>query len=478
LPAPPPTPALRLSLWASLALAWCLPALRHLRDDAWDYDEGPLLQAAALARDGARLYSEVSLNKPPVFIWILRAGFALGRPDVASARLAVLAVTLAGFLSLGILGDALFEFPSGLCALALLLCVEELLPRAGVVMPDLPALSLAAVSLVCMHRYALGRRARWAALSALAYTAAVATHPLVAAAALPLAALVLSARDLSPVQKARTLSGYALLVLALAALCLLPYDREGMLRWMLRYNLAIRITGNELTGSGASLVADYLLAHWPIVTLALASGAWLSRDPRSRVGVMVAALWFASTVLTFTLWKPLWDNYFLWTLIAPALLAGAGVARFLSRRVLDPTASPRSRLLSALAVAALALSLAPRSIPWRGRSATMEAVVRDLQSVTAPGEYVVSDDPFMVFVAGRRAPPPLADTSNKSIVTGFLSSADALSAMQRYRVRVVVLGTGRLARMDAFLRAVRSASVDRRVIGDHERLVIDPARLP
>ena len=300
---------------------------------------------------------------------------------------------------------------------------------------------------------------------------------LVAAGALPLSALVLSARDLSPAQKARTLSGYALLVLALAALCLLPYDREGMLRWMLRYNLAIRLTGNELTGSGATLVGTYLLAHWPIVTLALASGAWLSRDPRSRVGVMVAALWFAATVVTFTLWKPLWDNYFLWTLIAPALLAGAGVARFLSRRVLDPTASPRSRLLSGLAVAALALSLAPRSIPWRGRSATMEAVVRDLQSVTAPGEYVVSDDPFMVFVGGRRAPPPLADTSNKSIVTGFLSSADALSAMRRYRVRVVVLGTGRLARMDAFLRAVRSASIDRRVIGDHERMVIDPARL-
>ena len=53
MPAPPPTLALRLSLWTSLALAWCLPALRHLRDDAWDYDEGPLLQAAALARDGA-----------------------------------------------------------------------------------------------------------------------------------------------------------------------------------------------------------------------------------------------------------------------------------------------------------------------------------------------------------------------------------------------------------------------------------------
>nr|MBK7067186.1 hypothetical protein [Deltaproteobacteria bacterium] len=141
MPAPPPTLALRLSLWTSLALAWCLPALRHLRDDAWDYDEGPLLQAAALARDGARLPPEVSLNKPPVFIWILRAGFALGRPDVASARLSVLAVTLAGFLSLGILGDALFGSPSGLCALALLLCVEELLPRAGVVMPDLPALS-------------------------------------------------------------------------------------------------------------------------------------------------------------------------------------------------------------------------------------------------------------------------------------------------------------------------------------------------
>lgn len=473
----PPNPALRLSLWASLSLAWCLPALRHLRDDAWDYDEGPLLQAAALARDGARLYSEVSLNKPPVLIWIVRAGFALGRPDVASARLAVLAVTLAGFLSLGLLGDALFESPSGLCALALLLCVEEVIPRAGVVMPDLPALSLAAVSLLFMHRYAHGRRARWAALSALAYTAAVGTHPLVAGAALPLAALVLSARSLTHLQKVRALAGYAVLVLALAALCLLPYDRQGMLRWMVRYNLAIRLTGNELTASGPALVGQYLRAHPALVTLSLSSGAWLSLDPRHRVGVLVAALWFAATVVTFTLWQPLWDNYYLWTLIAPALLAGAGVGRFLSHRVLAPAVSPRTRALSALAVVALALALAPRSIPWRGRSGAMAAAVRNLQSVTAPGEYVISDDPFMVFVAGRRAPPPLADTSNKSIVTGFLSSADALSALRRYRVRVVVLGTGRLERMDAFLRAVRAAAVDRRVIGDHERLVIDPARL-
>ncbi|MDB4930817.1 MAG: hypothetical protein JWM10_3301 [Myxococcaceae bacterium] len=468
---------MRLALWAAAALAWCLPPLRHLRDDAWDYDEGPLLQAAALARDGARLYADVSLNKPPGFIWLLRAGFALGRPDVASARLAVLAVTLAGFLSLGLLADALFDLPAGLAVLAVLLCVDDLVPRAAVVMPDLPALSFAALALLSLHRFTRDPRARWWALSALAYAAAVATHPLVAGAALPLAALVLVQRASIPARRVAVLVAYAVLVLALVGLCVLPYDRAGMLRWMVRYNLAVRLSGNGLTASSVALLARYLRAHAVLVALALASGAWLARTRRRRDGVLVVGLWSAATLATFALWQPLWDNYYVWTLVPPAVLAGAGLGRFVAERALAPSLPRRARVLAGLAVIAVAVALRPPPPAWRGRSAETAAVVRDLRAVTAPGEYVASDDPFAVFAAGRRAPPPLADTSHKSIAAGFLGSAEAVAALRRYRVRVVLLGTGRLERMDAFVRAVRLAAVDRRVIGGHERVVIDPARL-
>jgi hypothetical protein len=468
--------ALRLALWAALALAWCLPAVGHLRDDAWDYDEGPLLQAAALARDGAPLYAEVSLNKPPMLVALVRLGFALGHPDVPSGRLAVLAITLVGFVSLGLLGDALFAPPAGLLTLAALLCVDQLMPRAAVVMPDLPALSLAALGLLCMHRYTVVRRDRWWALSAVSLAAAVTTHPLVAGVALPLAALALGGRVLPPRRRWRALVGVGVLAPALVALCLLPFDRAGMRRWLFDYNLAVRITGNELTGSSVTLLGRYLRSQWPAVALALGSAAWLAREQSTRAGVRVVGLWCAATLLTLALWQPLWDNYLAWALVPAALLSGGGLAG-LARRVADRRGPTAARAVALSTLVLLGLALAPRALAWRGRSSTLAAVARDLQSVTAAGECVVSDDPFVVFVAGRRVPPPLADTSAKSITTGFLDSARALAATRRYRVRVVLLGTDRLTRLDAFVRAVRAATVEFRTLDHDERLLLDPARL-
>lgn len=192
------------------------------------------------------------------------------------------------------------------------------------------------------------------------------------------------------------------------------------------------------------------------------------------------SLWFASTALTFSLWKPLWDNYFLWMLVPLAVLAGGGCGRLLA--LAWEGAQPRW-MRAMVGVGALSALLAmgvhtAQSTVWRGRGAETEAVVRDLQRVSAPGEYVASDDPFVVFVAGRRAPPPMADTSHKSIVTGYLRSEEALATVRRYGVRVILLGTGRLERMEPFVRAVRLAAIDVRRIGEHERLVIDPRRLP
>ena len=87
--------------WLALLLAPLLLTLPHLNDFAWNYDEGPLLQTAALANEGFPLYTEIVFNKPPLLIWWLQLAFLLGGTAVATARFAILLLNLAGLAALG-----------------------------------------------------------------------------------------------------------------------------------------------------------------------------------------------------------------------------------------------------------------------------------------------------------------------------------------------------------------------------------------
>lgn len=427
------------SPWTAARLALLLlhaaGPLRHVRMDAWDYDEGPTLQAAALALRGARLYRDVPLNKPPLLALLLQGGFALGGHSVVAGRLVALALGVAGLASLSSLASAWWGAGAGVALLALALLVRDIPERLAVVMSDLPALCAAGLALATAWRARGSRDLRPWLASGLCLAATAGLHPLLAGVLLPWFA---TAADLPRGDRRRAILGLVVGGFALAAL-LAPYDAPGMLRWIVRYNHAH--LGDLGTDTNGATLRRWARESWPWSLAALASWAWLLAARGTRRTGALSLGWFAVTAATLWAWRPLWENYRLWLELQLALpVAGALV-----------TLRGRWRLgLLALPLLALFANRPawPRWTPARESARTWIAS----RPAALP---VLSDDPFLAMAAGRLAPPSLADTSFKRIATGYLTLDEARAAAGRGPA-VVVFATGRFDRLPG-MRAWASA---------------------
>jgi hypothetical protein len=67
--------------------------------------------------------------------------------------------------------------------------------------------------------------------------------------------------------------------------------------------------------------------------------------------------------------------------------------------------------------------------------------------LTTKADFILTDAPGIAFWSGREVPPWLADSSLKRIDNHYLATADVKSQIERYRVKAVLLWTGRLDRL-------------------------------
>jgi hypothetical protein len=75
-----------------------------------------------------------------------------------------------------------------------------------------------------------------------------------------------------------------------------------------------------------------------------------------------------------------------------------------------------------------------------GESNGIKWAVTVLRTRTPTGTDVASDLPIIPFLAGRRQPATLVDTSTTRIGSGWLTRSQILSALERPRVAAVVVG--------------------------------------
>lgn len=418
----PPWTAARLAL----LILHALTPLRHLRMDAWDYDEGATLQAAALALRGARLYRDVPINKPPLLAVLLQGAFGVTGHSVAAGRLVALALGLATLAALSSLATAWWGAGAGVALLALALFVRDVPVRLAVVMSDLPALGAAALCLATAWRArATDQRRPWIA-TGLCLAATAALHPLLAGVLLPWA---LTVWDVPAPRRARALLALGVGALALVAL-VARFDVEGMLRWVVRYN---RAHLGDLDHEAAGLMVwRWLRESWAWSLAALASWVSLIASRETRRAGVISALWWGATVLTLLAWRPLWENYRLWVELGMALpVAGA-------------LASARGRWRVAWVALPLIALTAPRPV-WPRWDPSRDAARAWIARQPADA-VIVSDDPFLAFAAGRLVPPALADTSFKRIATAYLRLDEVVAAVGDRRA-VVVFATGRFDRL-------------------------------
>ena len=276
-------------MYGALLALHALGPLRHLRMDAWDYDEGPTLQAASLALHGARLYRDVPLNKPPLLVLTLHGALRVLGEGLAQGRITALLLGVLGLAALSSLAAAWWGAPAGALLLVALLLVRELPERLAVVMSDLPALSAAALALATVWR-ARSRPGHGAwVVSGLALAATALLHPLLAGVLLPWA--------MSAWGASRRRAGLALVTAVITTGAVLAgFSWADLHRWVVDYNRA-PVHALEIDAAGATL-RRWLRedAGWGVA--AAVSTAGLLARPETRHAAALWAPWTLFTVAT------------------------------------------------------------------------------------------------------------------------------------------------------------------------------------
>jgi hypothetical protein len=202
------------------------------------------------------------------------------------------------------------------------------------------------------------------------------------------------------------------------------------------------------------------------------------RSPRAA---LVLAAWGLGSFLLLVFYTPLFPKHAATVMPPVAALAGAGLVclwRAASRTGSDATpgqeaatcfnrllaGSPIARLAARTAVIAGAgwlLAALPAMLTWDARlmqlgvpPPTMFADHRDavqsIEALTPPGAMVLTDHPFLPFIAERLIPPPLSDPSGVSVRTRELTGAQIIAAAESYPSDVAVLWSSRFYGLRGF----------------------------
>jgi hypothetical protein len=147
-------------------------------------------------------------------------------------------------------------------------------------------------------------------------------------------------------------------------------------------------------------------------------------------------LWAAASG-AFLIWhRPLWDHDVVILTVSLAVASGVGLATLLveSRLVL--------RAAAAVCVLVMAAIIAHhfQRVSGGGESAGVEWAAAVLRTHTPQHSEVASDWPIIPFLADRRQPGALVDTSWTRLGSGWLTRAEILRAIDRNRVSAVVVG--------------------------------------
>jgi hypothetical protein len=422
-----------------------------------DYDEGVYWQSLRALAAGHALFASVYSSQPPAFLLLLLPGHLVSGGALLADRATVLVLTLAGVAAAGRTAGLLAGRWAGLLAAALLAADPLFLRQSVTLQADGPAVALALVALAAAAeaRGRAGRTALALAAGAGAALALAVLTKLLAAAAGP-AVLVLLAVPAAGSRAPARLAAAAAGGLVLAAAVLLPFVPEWPELW--RQVVGFHIGARSLPLGG--LDAGTLAREVPTAVLGVAGCLVAAR--RAPMLAATGAAGAAGAGLFLLVQHPLWPHHAV-VAAAPLALLGGGLTRVLPVRA-----------AAAACVAALVLSVVPAAgVRAQQVPASTEApVTAALRAGTGTGDLVITDDQFVVALAGRGVPPALVDTSFVRVKSGDLTAPAVEAIASRPDVRGVLFASGRLAELPGFRAWVAERFPDAVDVGDGRTLYL------
>jgi hypothetical protein len=428
-----------------------------------DYDEGVYWQSIRAMLRGEPLFRSVFASQPPAFYYALLPFYLLSHSLIA-LRVTVLFFAIIGAAATYLTARLLAGPWAGLAAAILLVTSPLYIKEAAIAQADMPAVAMTVVSIaiiILATRQAGGRSSILAAASGLAFAVALGMKLLAAVAIVPLLLYLLLPRR-QPVRVlwafvAGTAAGIA--VVLIPALPSLGRAYDDLVASHLLAGRAIH------AGVRDNLAQLLQLPELPLLALGVVGSvlAIRRRDPR----IIAPLAWSLTGIVAVLIYQPLFPHHLL--LLPPALaLTGAiGFADLAAWRPAPALAATSAVMLAAAIGLAVGFRQAQRVFIPNGHGAALASA---LDSMTDPGDFVISDNPFAVALADRDIPGPLVDTSHERSTAGLLTVADLDAAREYYSVKVVLIDGTQLLDVPGFSDWLAAHYRLVRTIGSHASL--------
>jgi hypothetical protein len=434
--------------------------LNHIEQFSWNDDEGIYMVEARLLGSGYRLYSEIFSPSPPLFIVSLRWAFALLGASAQAARTVIVVYSTIGLLAVALIAREMKGWLAGFSALVLLAITPDFFLLSRVCIGDIPAISVATLAILMALRYYQSGHRTWLALAGV-ITALSLLLKLLSAFAVPLLALMVVLRylDFSPLgRRVLELKQWRAMLTDLAWLgltCLLPilgcmlvYEVRPMYEDILLFHWQARDASQQAVIDNLKAIGAYLLENKGLCTLGLYGIAML--PVKSFQQSVFLPMWFLLAVLMLTNHTPLHDHH-LSLLLFPLSVSGGVAIAYIGQWFSAPVSRmlPKRRGLIPLVAGVCSLVIyfvdLPAAIEVNGASLNPLGQERHsdaahfLGEITKPQDFVVTDALMLAFVADRKVPPALADTSMTRIRAGYLTLDQLMTATREYDVQAIAI---------------------------------------
>jgi hypothetical protein len=485
----------------ALSLAWRLPNL-----DAFGIsnDEGTHLMWAKLANTGYPLYSQTRAVQGPFFIGLIQLSFKVLGTHVAAGRWMELSLGMVALLGVGLLARLLRGWVAA-CSAAIGLSIAPLFFEfSRIVRGDVAASGFLMLALLSGCGFRKDGRRIWLAVAGTLISTSLLVKAVNPLAFVVILLLILQRRRMEAgnlSSAARQMAGDGLIFgLGLAlplALCFIVYDPAGLWDTLVSFRLDLRAARPWSPAANVAEIGTFLAYNAALGALAICG--WLSLflarlepaysevstphlrpDGRGaghwwRSDSAVMSLWLAATAFTLLAHTPLFPQHLISLLLPMAVLAGVTIEDSAQRLLHWPDRGWQARVggLVGLALvgfygASLPAWLAADEQVRAGVTGGREAdAIQWLRTVTAPGDFILSDNQMLPFMADRLSPPPLGDIAQVAIDSGRQDSQQLIAISETYSVEAVANWALRLPYLKDYMAWVEEHYLVRRVWDDH-----------
>ncbi len=439
-----------------------------------NYDEGVYTAALRSFTAGNALYRQVYMAQPPYFILLLAPWFILGGKTIVAARYGVLFYSLFGVIGVWALARSLSGPLAGLLAVAALTFDPLYFTQSVSAQAEAPAVAMMIVAVAFAASAKNKPDMRKTFFAGFFFTVGILIKLFIVPAIIPILYFLLFPYGLPRAPKSWSAMwiifqerrrlfaflGLGIWVAALPAMVLFLQDPSAM--WNQVIGLHVAATG-AYAQNRLNNISLFFSIWWeaPLVVGATAISIWLYKKQQCADG-LILLLWGYSSIVVLLIQTPLFDHHLV--LIVPGFIASLSLiaqdtllasVRFQIRGAAQ-TAIAGFLVVVFLSAGAVTLHRVSSDAQTTASDLSITAVAFELDALTSPQEYVVTDDQVIADLANRNIPPELVDTSSVRIASGSLTSADVIQQLQNPQVVAVLWYSGRFNALPGLLAYVKA----------------------